>query len=270
MSKLDRAFVKAFDRRPPGGPHAPLARPEIESAPPVAVEQQIVIDPPVVEQSQIAIHRSLKWNWPRKSQAVMNATRRGFERLAGQLVDVAHERSLRSIGFVSPGRGHGRTTTLLALTQVLVEVHSPCVLLVDADVGHPEIASQLGVAPACGLFDVACGDATLEDAIVEMVPGRLGLLAECGSGHVGLWNSERYPAALTVLEMYRPQFGLVLVDVGPWGPMNWSSVWYRGAIDAVVCVASTRPDRQQMTDGQLVSQLVPAAIEYLGRIETSV
>lgn len=267
MTMLDRAFVKAFHRRPPGrgGPHSQMMRTE-----PAALEPLPASEPPIVEQPATTIHIGSDWNWPAKSQAVLNGTRRGFQRLAEQLVDVANKRNLRSIGFVSPGRGHGRTITLLALTQVLFEVHSPRVLLVDADVGHPEIAMQLGVAPPAGLFDVACGDATLDDAVVELIPGRLGLLAECGSGHLGLWNSERYPAALTVLEMYRQQFDLLLVDVGPWGPMNWSTMWYRGAIDAVVCVASTASDRRQLTDGELASQLTPAAIEYLGRIETSV
>jgi Mrp family chromosome partitioning ATPase len=265
MSLLDRAFVKAFDRRPVGIPHARLVRADLVV--PSPLPEPVSAD---VEPRPIPVRLESNWTWPAKSRAVLNATRVGFERLAEQLVEVARARSVRSVGFMSPSRGHGRTTTLLALAQVLVEIESAGVLLVDADVGHPEIASLLEVAPPAGLFDAACGDAALDDAVLELLPDRLSLLAECGSSMVGQWTSERYPAALTVLEMLRPRFDLTLVDVGPWTPMNWSSVWYRGAIDAVVCVASTRSERRAMSDGELVSQLAPVAIEYLGRIETSV
>jgi Mrp family chromosome partitioning ATPase len=274
MTLLDRAFVRAFDRRPHISPNSERVREDVAEVPAVPWSGRPRPDEGVLttpaEEQPTTDPLNIAWRWPAKSQSVLAATRGGFERLAEQLVEVARAKDLRSIGFVSPGRGHGRTTTLLALTQVLVECQSSHVMLVDADFGHPEIAMQLGATPSAGLWEVACGNVRLNDAILDLVPERLGLLAECRAGHVGQWHSGLYPAALRGLAECRQRCEMVLIDAGPLGPLSWSAEWNRDVVDAVVCVASTRPDRPAVSDGEMVSRLVSAGIEYLGQIETFV
>ena len=267
MTLLDRAFVKAFDRRPHISPLPERVRDDFVAVPVEPAPQRLAT---TIGETSLKVHVDIAWRWPAKSQSVLAATRDGFERLAEQLVEIARAKDLRSIGFVSPGRGHGRTTTLLALTQVLVECQSAHVVLIDADFGHPEIAMQLGAIPSAGLWDVARGDSRLDEAIVELIPERLGLLAECRTGHVGQWHSGLYPVALRALAECRQRCDMVLIDAGPLGPLSWSAEWNRDVVDAVVSVASTRPDRTVVSDGELVSRLVSAGIEYLGQIETFV
>jgi hypothetical protein len=129
---------------------------------------------------------------------------------------------------------------------------------------------QLGATPSAGLWEVACGNVRLNDAMLELVPERLGLLAECRAGHVGQWHSGLYPAALRALAECRQRCEMVLIDAGPLGPLSWSAEWNRDVVDAVVCVASTRSDRPAVSDGEMVSRLVATGIEYLGQIETFV
>lgn len=265
MTVLDRAFVKAFHSRPHFHSEPSVARSE-DGTVSIPIASELVS----IQRAEPSVPACSHWNWPVKSRSVLNATREGFERLGAQLVDVVRSRRMKSIGFVSPGRGHGRTTTLLALTQVLVEVESQRVLLVDADFGHPEIALQLGIVPPAGLWEVANGHAPLNAAVLELIPSRFDFLAECGSGQVGLWNSERHPDALAVLEKCRRRCELLLIDAGPLRPLNWIAEWDRDVMDAVVCVASSHLDRDQLTDAELTSRFELVDIEYLGRIETSV
>jgi Mrp family chromosome partitioning ATPase len=274
MTLLDRAFVKAFDRRPHFSPLPQLVREDLVAVPTAPWSGRPRPDEGVrttpTEEQPTTVPLNIAWRWPTKSQSVLAATRDGFERLAEQLVEITRAKDLRSIGFVSPGRGHGRTTTMLALTEILVACQSAQVLLVDADFGHPEIAMQLSATPSAGLWEMACGDARLDEAVVELVPKRLGLLAECRAGHVGQWHSGLYPAALRALAECRQRCELVLIDAGPLGPLSWSAEWNRDVVDAVVSIGSTRPDRPGVSDRELVSRLVSAGIEYLGQIETFV
>ncbi|MBI5760393.1 MAG: hypothetical protein HZA46_17900 [Planctomycetales bacterium] len=274
MTLLDRAFVRAFDRRPHINPNSERLREDVAEVPVKPwsgrprPDEGIRTTPTEVQRTTVPLN--IAWRWPAKSQSVLVATRDGFERLAEQLVEITRAKNLRSIGFVSPGRGQGRTTTLLSLTQVLVECQSAHVLLVDADFGHPEIAMQLGATPSAGLWEVACGDARLDEAIVDLAPERLRLLAECQAGHVGQWHSGLDPVALRTLAECRQHCELMLIDAGPLGPLSWSAEWTRDVVDAVVSIGSTRPDRPGVSNRELVSRLVSVGIEYLGQIETFV
>ena len=92
------------------------------------------------------------------------------------------DRPLQSIVVASPAKGEGKTTVAIQLAVACAEAGDD-VILVDADLRHPQVAGRLGVRQGAGLGAVLAGNVTLEDALIlcELSPtqdkGRLGVLA---------------------------------------------------------------------------------------------
>ena len=92
----------------------------------------------------------------------------------------------RSIVVSSPAKGEGKTSVAVQLALACAEAGDN-VILIDADLRHPQVADRLGVRAGPGLGAVLIGAATLEEAIVPYlaVPstpgGRLGVLTASGS-----------------------------------------------------------------------------------------
>jgi capsular exopolysaccharide synthesis family protein len=70
------------------------------------------------------------------------------------------ERDIRTLLVVSPAPGEGRTTIARNLAEAAARSGSRA-LLVEADLRHPGIADQLGLAPGSGLAEVLSGAATV-------------------------------------------------------------------------------------------------------------
>jgi Mrp family chromosome partitioning ATPase len=67
-------------------------------------------------------------------------------------------------------RGEGRTTIALALGLVLAEYGLDTVLM-EMDLGHPQLGQQLAVAKYPGVVDLAEGAASAEDVMRPIAPG---------------------------------------------------------------------------------------------------
>ncbi len=81
----------------------------------------------------------------------------------------------------SPTKGDGKTTVSVHLAAALAK-DGQDVVLIDADLRHPQVAARLGIEPLFGLSEVITNQGELSDALVEVDvgDGRLRVLAAGG------------------------------------------------------------------------------------------
>jgi len=114
----------------------------------------------------------------------------------------------------SPGSGDGKTTTSgnLALTMSQDFTHS--VVLVEADLRRPTLASLSGISPEHGLVDVLVGAATLDDVLVQLPGQNLFLLP---AGQATSRSTELLGSSMMarLIETLRTRFDRIVVDSPP-------------------------------------------------------
>ncbi len=123
--------------------------------------------------------------------------------------------------------GEGKTETTLNLARVLAQA-GESVLLVDADLRRPQVATRMRIDSALGLSDVLTGRGALPDLVIDIEPGYLAVLP---AGTVPpnpseLLGSEAMAHLLATAER---QYDYVLFDAPPLLPVT----------DAVVLAAQT-------------------------------
>lgn len=130
-------------------------------------------------------------------------------RQAMQQVDIE---TLTSVGITSSLRGEGRTTIALAAALVFAE-YGLNTVLIELDLGHPELASRLGVAKFPGVCDLADGRATLADTMRPVSPG-LSIIP-AGQIHGSISRALRQLDRINVFENLRSQGHVVVADLPP-------------------------------------------------------
>ena len=106
------------------------------------------------------------------------AARDAFHRLARSLAARVEEGD-RAIFVTSPGPNDGKTTTSVNLAVELA-ASGDGVVLADADSRRPTLATTVGLNPTHGLAEVASGEVSLDEALVdvERLEGRLRVLGQ--------------------------------------------------------------------------------------------
>ncbi|MHC1560621.1 tyrosine-protein kinase domain-containing protein [Actinomycetospora sp. C-140] len=140
----------------------------------------------------------------------------------------------------SPSPAEGKTTVSCALASAMA-ASGKRVVLVDADLRRPSIASTLGLEPSVGLTTVLIGRTSLADA-VQRLPGRSIDVLTSGPRPPNpseLLGSEQMMEAVDQL---RRSHDVVLIDTAPVLPVT-DAVTLSRAADSVVLVcryAATR------------------------------
>ncbi len=151
------------------------------------------------------------------------------------------DREHRVLIVSSAAAGDGKTSTSIGLALTLAEVGSR-VLLVEADLRRPSIASMTGIEGAVGLTTVLLGDASLADAVQVWGNERLHVLPSGpkppNAGH--LLTSARLRA---LLDQARAEYEYVIIDTPPVVAVS-DALWLAPAADAAILVA--RADRTRL------------------------
>ncbi|WP_242335826.1 MULTISPECIES: CpsD/CapB family tyrosine-protein kinase [Anaeromyxobacter] len=166
-----------------------------------------------------------------------------------RLARLAARRAMRVVAVTSASRGEGRTTTAANLALTAAQ-EGRAVVLVDADLRRPSVASLFGLAPRAGVAEVLDGTAELSQAIV-----RVGMLSVLCAGEVrDPVAAIRHPRTAALVEQLRAAYDLVVLDAPP-ALAFADGERLAGAADAAVLVVRA---------GATPRQVVRLALESLG------
>lgn len=181
-----------------------------------------------------------------------------FRKLRTNLQFAAVNRPMRSIVVTSASAGEGKSTVALNLALTVAK-GGQRVILVDADLRLPSVASATGIEGSVGLTTVLVGSSRLEDSIQYWGDDNLALLA---SGPLPPNPSELLGSAAMggLLEELQTKFDLIIVDSPPVLPVTDASVLTRST-DSVLLVVGTKKVSQHS---------VAKAIEQLNFVDASV
>jgi tyrosine-protein kinase len=100
-----------------------------------------------------------------------------FHTLRAGLTYFNVDRPLRTVLITSPLKGDGKTTIAVGLAAAVARGGKE-VVLVDADLRHPQVAARVGANASAGLGDVLVGERPLAEALVDVPTnnGRLRIL----------------------------------------------------------------------------------------------
>ena len=150
----------------------------------------------------------------------------------------------RSFVVTSSIQSEGKSTTTANLAIALAD-SGVRVLLVDADLRRPKVASYMGLEGSVGLTDVLIGRVALSDVVQEWGRGRLSVLP---AGTVPPNPSELLGSAAMgrLITELRSKFDVVLFDTPPLLPVTDAAILSRFVGGVILVVASGRANRHHV------------------------
>lgn len=152
----------------------------------------------------------------------------------------------RSIVITSSVPGEGKSTTSLNLAVALADAGSR-VILVDADLRRPSVASSLGLEGQVGLTTVLIGRAKLDDVVQHWERSSLDILP---SGRIPPNPSELLGSGAMekLLDELTLRYDVVLLDSPPLLPVTDAAVLTKLAGGALVVAGANRVHRPQLQE----------------------
>jgi capsular exopolysaccharide synthesis family protein len=134
------------------------------------------------------------------------------------IVEQAHRTSnVRIIAVSASAAGDGKTTTALNLAGALAQAPDAKVLVIDADLRHPAVATSLalGQADLPGLVDLTLDPTlTLAHVVRHLAPFNLSVVT-AGRASALPYELLKSPALAQVLDRARREYDYVIVDTPP-------------------------------------------------------
>ncbi|PWN04907.1 hypothetical protein DJ010_04720 [Nocardioides silvaticus] len=161
-----------------------------------------------------------------------------------QFIDLDQRARVLVVTSAVPGEGKTMTGTNLA---VALAQTGRTVLIIDADLRRPRVASTLGVDPAVGLTTALVGKAQIEDAIQVHEPSGLHVLA---SGAKPPNPTEILQSRVThdLIRRLRQSYDMIIIDAPPLLPVADASVLSTLADGSILVVRHGQTTRDQVTE----------------------
>lgn len=127
-------------------------------------------------------------------------------------------RNVRAIVVTSPSKGDGKSLTAANLALTMAQESHQRVLLLDADLRRPSVATLFGLHGGPGLCEVLLGVADLDSALVHLPDQHLTVLP---AGNPAAQPAELLGSAAMrrVLDTLRTRFDRILIDMPPVAPL---------------------------------------------------
>jgi capsular exopolysaccharide synthesis family protein len=174
-----------------------------------------------------------------------------------QVQCAAAARSVKTLAVTSAVPGEGRSATACGLALLFAEAGQR-VLIVDAELRHPRLATFLGREDAAGLSTVLDGTAPLEQVLQPWGAG-LWLLA---SGRTPPNPSELLssPRMTDLVDEVRRRFDVVIFDCPPLLPVTDAAVVAARTDGTLLVVRARRTTSDQVTDAVRALNAVNATL----------
>ena len=160
------------------------------------------------------------------------------------------------LGITSPAAGEGKTLTAVNLAGALARESDGRVLLIDADLRRPSIASTLGLAASPGLTDVLSGDRL--DAVAQPVRPFPLWAVTAGAPGSAIHRLLRSPRFDDLIRRARQEFDVIIVDTPPLLPVFDSAVLSRIVDQMLIVVAANQTPRKLL--GEALNLVDPAKV----------
>jgi capsular exopolysaccharide synthesis family protein len=159
---------------------------------------------------------------------------------------------IKALAFTSPQSGEGKTTTAVNAALALGKGGRNRVVLVDADLRRPGVASMLGLRANKGLADVVMGRASIDDCLWRFGGDELYILP-AGNVPDDLSSVLYDPRMGDLMAALKQRFDFVVVDTPPVLPLADVPTLCRDLDGAVMVVRANHTPKE----------LVNAAIDAL-------
>jgi capsular exopolysaccharide synthesis family protein len=137
-----------------------------------------------------------------------------YRSLRSRISRAQNDQGMQVIQITSPGGHDGKTVTALNLALTMAQEFQRRVLIVDTDLRRPAVHEMLGLPAGPGLVDVLTGDASLEEALIEIPEYRLTVLR---AGRTYDRSAEMLGSApmRRLMDTLRSEFDRIVVDSAP-------------------------------------------------------
>ncbi|MBN9050304.1 MAG: AAA family ATPase [Rhizobiales bacterium] len=179
----------------------------------------------------------------------------------------AHARRMQVIMLTSAIDGEGKTTLAanLALSYAMMGVRT---LLIEGDMRNPEVSRSLCPHAEVGLFDVARGEASLQQAVLMEKTTGLSVLPSPLSEDSAVMTEFAYSEAMNIIvSELRRHFDMIIVDSPPLVPLVESRALSEHADGIVLAVGWDRTPEDLVV--RAVDLLSPVRDRILGAVLTS-
>lgn len=183
-----------------------------------------------------------------------------------QFIDLDQRARVLVVTSAVPGEGKTMTGTNLA---VALAQTGRTVLVIDADLRRPRVASTLGVDPAVGLTTALVGKAEIADAIQVHEPSGLHVLA---SGAKPPNPTEILQSRVThdLIRRLRQSYDMIIIDAPPLLPVADASVLSALADGAILVVRHGQTTRDQVNEavnrlGQVGGRLYGVVVNMVAK-----
>lgn len=244
MSRIQQILAKA-ERDGTARRVAPMGNTVVRTAP-AAVERRPAPEPPDAPDEELSADEPIEpvgYAAPRGTARVssdvaldpvlvaaldpMAPAAEQYRTLRSRIAQAENGQAIRVIQLTSPSNGDGKTITAVNLALTMAQEFQRRVLAIDADLRNPRVHELLGLEPGPGLVEVLTGEASLQDALVELPAQHLTVLR---AGHTYDRPAEMLGSApmRRLLDTLRAQFDRIVIDSAP------AAVADPGAIAAAV------------------------------------
>jgi exopolysaccharide transport family protein len=178
----------------------------------------------------------------------------------------ARSRPMQVIMLTSAIDGEGKTTLAanLALSYAMLGVRT---LLIEGDMRNPEVSRSLCPNAEVGLFDVALGRASLQQAVLTEKATRLSVLPSPMSEDMATMTEFAYSEAMSmIMSELRRHFEMIVIDAPPLIPLVESRALSEYADGIVLAVGWDRTPEDLVA--QAVDLLSPIRERVLGAVLT--
>jgi capsular exopolysaccharide synthesis family protein len=168
-------------------------------------------------------------------------------------------RDVRVIAVTSPGAGDGKTVTCINLAGALARGSDARVLLLDADLRRPAIATRIGLDdPGMGLAEAIGNERVSLDHVTQKMEDYNLSIITAGSSPASVHQILRSPHLEPFLQQARQRFDFVVLDTPPLIPVFDAAVLAKLVDGLLIVVSANRTPRKLLAEA--LNLLDPAKV----------